>query len=177
LPSLISHAVVGLAAGVAFSPEQSADSFVPLCIISSTLSDIDGLAFALGIPYNSFFGHRGFFHSITFALILSLLIMHICFPYIKPFTGMWFYYETIFFMLSVSHGILDAMTEGGKGVAFFSPFSQKRYLFPWKPMIACPLTIGDFFSEWGKIAVKSELVWIWLPSFALILLSLWLKGG
>ena len=176
MPSLISHAVVGLAAGVAVSAKHSQESLVLLCIISSTFPDIDGIAFALGIPYKSLLGHRGFFHSIPFAFLLSTIIVHIGFPHVKIFSHLWFYWQTIFFCISLSHSILDAMTEGGMGVAFFSPFSNKRYLLPWKPMIACPLRIEDFFSEWGKIVAKSEFLWVWLPSFILIFISLWLKG-
>nr|HRC76832.1 rhodanese-like domain-containing protein [Kouleothrix sp.] len=32
------------------------------------------------------------------------------------------------------HGVLDAMTDGGLGVAFFAPFSATRYFFPFRPI-------------------------------------------
>jgi inner membrane protein len=44
------------------------------------------------------------------------------------------------------------MTDGGRGVAFFSPFNNRRYFFSWTP-------IGNFFAE-----VWSELLWIWLSA-------------
>jgi inner membrane protein len=28
-----------------------------------------------------------------------------------------------------SHGVLDALTNGGHGIAFFSPFLNERYFF------------------------------------------------
>lgn len=176
MPSLISHAVVGLASGIAISGKHPQESVILLCVVSSTFPDVDGLAFTLGIPYGSLFGHRGFFHSISFAFLLNAILLCIGLPYIKPFSHSWFYWYAILSFISLSHGILDGMTEGGVGVAFFAPFSKNRYLLPWKPMIACPLRINDFFSEWGKIAVKSEFLWIWVPSFAVMLISLWLKG-
>ncbi len=176
MPSLISHAIAGIAIGVALSVRHPNEAIICSSVIASVFPDIDGIAFVLGIPYNNFFGHRGFFHSIFFAFILSFLILHIGFHYIELFTKTWLFHYTIFFLLTLSHSILDAMTEGGMGVAFFSPFSQKRYLLPWRPMIACPLRIRDFFSEWGKIVLKSELICIWLPSFMLILISIWLKN-
>ncbi len=175
MPSLVSHAVVGLAVGIAISTKHPDHSFVWLSVIASCFPDIDGLSFALGIPYKSLFGHRGFFHSILFAILLSSTIVYLYFPEARLFSVSWFFYESIFFLITMSHGILDAMTAGGMGVAFFSPFSQKRYLFPWKPLVACPLTLKDFFSEWGKIVAKSEFMWIWLPSFAIIVLSIWFK--
>jgi inner membrane protein len=35
---------------------------------------------------------------------------------------------------TASHGILDAFTNGGLGVAFFAPFDKTRYFFPVTPM-------------------------------------------
>ena len=175
MPSLISHAVIGLTVGVAISTKHTDHSFIWLSVLASSFPDIDGLSFALGIPYKSLFGHRGFFHSIFFAFLLSNAIVCFCFSEARFLSANWFYYESIFFLITLSHSILDAMTAGGMGVAFFSPFSQKRYLFPWKPLIACPLTVEDFFSEWGKIVAKSELMWIWLPCFVIIMFSIWLR--
>ena len=172
MPSLLSHVAIGLAAGVSLSKTYSESSFIWLSIVASSFPDIDAISFVFNIPYKSLFGHRGFFHSICFAFILSILILEIGFPELSPFSKRWLLYGSNFFLICLSHAVLDAMTEGGMGVAFFSPFSQKRYLFPWRPLIACPLTVEDFFSEWGKIVIKSELVWIWLPSF-FITLFIW----
>ena len=36
------------------------------------------------------------------------------------------------FLSTASHGVLDALTDGGLGVAFFSPFDQTRYFFPFR---------------------------------------------
>jgi hypothetical protein len=35
-----------------------------------------------------------------------------------------------FSFVTASHGMLDAMTDGGLGVAFFAPFDNARYFFP-----------------------------------------------
>ncbi len=175
MPSLISHAVIGLAIGAAISTRNHQGSLIWMSVLASSFPDIDGLSFLFGIPYKSLFGHRGFFHSIFFAFLLSNILIYFGLPNVKLFAQRWFYYETIFFLITLSHGILDAMTAGGMGVAFFSPFSNKRYLFPWKPLIACPLTIRDFFSEWGKIVAINEFICIWIPSFIILLFSLWLK--
>ena len=34
-----------------------------------------------------------------------------------------------FFLSTVLHGLLDALTNGGDGIAFFSPFSNERFSF------------------------------------------------
>jgi hypothetical protein len=35
---------------------------------------------------------------------------------------------TYFFLAAASHGLLDAMTDGGLGVAFFAPFDEQPLL-------------------------------------------------
>jgi hypothetical protein len=61
-----------------------------------------------------------------------------------------------------SHTLLDAMTSGGLGVAFFSPFSNERYFFPWRPIRVSPIGV-DFFGEAGVAVLRSELIWVWIP--------------
>jgi hypothetical protein len=39
-----------------------------------------------------------------------------------------------FFVVTASHGALDAMTDGGLGIAFFAPFDNTRYFFPFRPI-------------------------------------------
>jgi inner membrane protein len=59
--------------------------------------------------------------------------------------------------------VLDALTNGGPGVAFLAPFDDTRYFFPWRPIPVSPLA-ANFFSEWGWSVFKTELVLLWLPS-------------
>ena len=58
----------------------------------------------------------------------------------------------------------DAMTNGGLGVAFFSPFDNRRYFLPWRPILVSPIAVTRFFSPRGYAILRSELVWIWLPA-------------
>ncbi len=78
------------------------------------------------------------------------------------------------FLATASHGVLDAMTNGGLGVAFFSPFDNSRYFLPWRPIRVSPLSFGRFFSARGYLILQNELLWIWLPAglFALVVLML-----
>jgi inner membrane protein len=39
---------------------------------------------------------------------------------------------SVYFMATLSHGMLDTTTDGGWGVAFFSPLDQTRYFFPFR---------------------------------------------
>ncbi|HVR41615.1 MAG TPA: metal-dependent hydrolase, partial [Thermoanaerobaculia bacterium] len=70
---------------------------------------------------------------------------------------------TFIFLCAISHPLLDAMTNGGRGIAFFAPFSNHRYFFPWRPIRASPIGAEGFFTDRGIATVMSELMWVWLP--------------
>jgi len=82
---------------------------------------------------------------------------------------------TYFFVATASHGFLDAMTNGGLGVAFFSPFDNTRYFLPWRPIVVSPISVNRFFSERGLAVLQSELLWIWIPAGLLAVCVLVLK--
>jgi inner membrane protein len=176
VPSLISHAAVAVAAGVAFAPRDVPNQFWTLSILCSILPDADVIGFSFGIPYHHFFGHRGFFHSPFFGLLLSIFVVHIFFRDAGVLTARWFFYLIFFFLLAASHGVLDAFTNGGLGIALLSPFDNTRLFFPWTPIEVSPIGIKAFFSKWGVAVIKSELQWIWLPSFMMVILSTLIRG-
>jgi inner membrane protein len=171
MPSMMSHAVASVAAGVTFAPRDVPNHFWFLSLICSIIPDVDSIAFSVGIPYSHLFGHRGFFHSPFFGLLLSLFFVSVFFRGIVLFSRQWFFYLIFFFLLTASHGLLDAQTNGGLGVALLSPFDQTRYFFPWRPIVVSPIGIAAFFSRWGLAVIKSELLWVWLPSFIMVIVS------
>lgn len=67
----------------------------------------------------------------------------------------------------ISHGVLDALTNGGHGVAFLWPFSAERILFDFRPIEASPVSLRRFMSERGWQVLESELIWVWMPALAL----------
>ena len=70
-------------------------------------------------------------------------------------------------MATVSHSILDALTTGGAGVAFFAPFDIDRYFLPWRVIKVSPISASRFFSEWGLKVLASEAKYIGLPCLIL----------
>jgi inner membrane protein len=83
---------------------------------------------------------------------------------------------TIFFFLflsCVSHAVLDAMATGGLGVAFFAPFDNSRYFFPFRPIQVSPISVKTFFEGKGLNVLKSEVIWIGVPCLILVGVS-WL---
>ena len=56
------------------------------------------------------------------------------------------------------------MTNGGLGVAFFSPFENSRYFLPWRPIRVSPIGVSRFFGAHGLAVLESELLWLWVPA-------------
>ena len=113
------------------------------------------IGFSFGVHYGDFWGHRGFTHSFFFAVALAA-VMLLMFPQGTLGIGrasLWLY----FFAATSSHGLLDAMTDGGLG-AFFSPFENSRFFFPFTPICVAPIGITRFFSARGLEVLRSELL-------------------
>jgi inner membrane protein len=130
----------------------------------AALPDLDGVGFWLGVPYESTFGHRGFTHSLVFAAIVAGLGL-LAFrdrAFMSDRGKIW----TYLFLATASHGVLDAMTTGGGGVAFFAPIVNERYFFPWRPILVSPMSIRRFFTARGVAILGSEFVYVWLPAAA-----------
>ena len=171
MASIISHAAAGAALSIAFAPDGAPGRYWPVAIATAVLPDVDSLLYYFRISYYPMLGHRGFFHSLFLGLIVGFLLMLLFFRGQALFSGGWFRYFLIFFLVWTSHGFLDALTNGGRGVAFLSPFSSKRYFLPWTPIQVSPMRIESFFSSRGWSVFKNELVWIWLPGLMLVSFS------
>jgi inner membrane protein len=171
MASIISHAAAGAALSIAFAPDSAPGRYWPVAIAVAVLPDADSLLYFFRVSYYPRLGHRGFFHSPFLGLIISFLLMLLFFRDEALFSGRWFRYFFAFFLAWASHGFLDALTNGGRGVAFLSPFSSKRYFLPWTPIQVSPMRIKSFFTPRGWSVFKNELLWIWLPGLALVFLS------
>ncbi|MCF6361538.1 MAG: metal-dependent hydrolase [Cyclobacteriaceae bacterium] len=175
MASVFGHALTAVALGSSFKKSLLNWKSWTLGIICSILPDADVLGFKLGITYASFWGHRGFTHSLLFALLLGITVM--VFFYQKRTSTIEKILLTSYFALSTAfHGILDALTNGGLGVAFFAPWDNTRYFFPWRPIKVSPIGIESFFSEWGLKVLMSEAIWIGIPCLSAIIISILLKN-
>jgi inner membrane protein len=175
MPSILSHAVAAVAIGACFYRPGTPARIWITGAVCSALPDLDVIGFRFGVHYGDFWGHRGFTHSLFFAALLATtaLVLRAWHGALGMSTlSLW----TFFFLATASHGFLDAMTDGGLGVAFFSPFDNTRYFLPFTPIRVSPIGISRFFTARGFAVIRSELLWIWLPTAVLIAL-LWLSRG
>ena len=161
MASAFTHAIAGLAIGTAFPRPDRPARFWLLGAAGAVIPDLDAIGFWLGVPYDSVFGHRGFTHSLVFAALFASAGL-LAFRRRDPAEqrGIWLY----LFLATASHGVLDAMTSGGGGVAFFAPIVNDRYFLPWRPIPVSPLNPRHFFTTRGVSILASELVWVWIPA-------------
>lgn len=169
MPTIFSHAIFSSALGAAYATEPMPKRFWFLAAMCSVLPDFDVIAFGLGIPYRSVWGHRGFTHSLLFAVLAGCVIAWTAFR--REELAMMNRSRTslaLFFILAIaSHLILDSMTSGGLGVAAFWPVESSRYFAPWRPIRVSPIG-ADFFSARGLLVLASEIIWVWLPAVMLV---------
>ncbi|WP_372370030.1 metal-dependent hydrolase [Candidatus Uabimicrobium sp. HlEnr_7] len=161
--TFFTHSFSAVVMGKIIFREKMSKRFWFAAMICASIPDADVIGLKFGIEYGHLLGHRGFTHSIFFAIFLALLVVCIDFKQIRHYTKQWWKMILFFFAIISSHGILDAMTDGGLGIAFFSPFDETRYFLPWRPILVPPLGIGAFFSEWGLETMVSEIKLVWLP--------------
>ena len=153
MASIFGHGVVGFTITKLIGNKQT-KWLLLAAIFSAILPDFDVITFKLGIAYQHPLGHRGFTHSIFFAILWALVLMLTIGRNNKL---IWF---LVIFLSTISHGIFDAMTSGGEGVGFFIPFNNDRFFFSFREILVSPLGIKKFFSGWGLRVVLSEIKFI-----------------
>lgn len=96
-----------------------------LCIILGNLPDID--FFFVWFMHWDENWHRGFTHSVSFAVLIGIATA-ILISYLKKQKFSW-RWAVLFILLIASHGILDTLTtpKADVGVQLFWPFSRTRF--------------------------------------------------
>lgn len=126
----------------------------------SVLPDADSLLMPW-IPYEAPWGHRGVTHSLAFAAVVGVAAAWA----LKRFGGdrvaLGFGpLAALLTAVTASHGVLDAMTDGGHGIAFFAPFDDTRHFLPATPIPVSPITFDPLNPWlWEVLAVESLLLW------------------
>jgi len=169
MATIFTHPAVAIGMLPWLGEVRKSKSVLIIGMLLTILPDIDVVGLGLGIPYDHLWGHRGLTHSLFFAAFTGALAV----LFITRQTGAAMLRIWVYFSLCLaSHGVLDAFTNGGLGVAFFSPFSNERYFFSVNPIEVSTLNIIRFFQGQGVPVLKSEIVWVWLPSLAVLITGL-----
>jgi inner membrane protein len=164
----LTHAVVALSLGSAWRLSRSDWKFLAWGVVCAEIPDADVLGFWLGLHYGDLWGHRGMTHSLFFAAVLATVLAYATGNRIEG-GGSRVSHGVYFFLATASHGVADAMTDGGLGVAFFAPFDPTRYFASFRPVVVSPLGVEEFFSPIGARVLISEAKWIWLPCLMFVI--------
>jgi inner membrane protein len=170
--SVFSHAFVGVALGACMAPPGQRARLLAVGAACAVVPDLDVAGLSVGFHLDHPLGHRGLSHSLPFAAALAGIVTVGLFQRGTAGLGLlrvWAY----LFLATASHGLLDASTNGGRGVAFLAPFSDARYHFPFTPIEVSPINVRGFFTSRGVDIMRNEFVWIWLPSLALVAAAAW----
>lgn len=181
MATAFSHVVAALSIGSCFYRRGIPRRVWAVGAICSILPDVDVIGFRYGVRYGDFWGHRGFTHSLVFAALLAGFavltvpgrsVTSARAPARMSRTALFAY----LFLATASHGLLDAMTDGGLGIAFFSPFDNSRYFLPWRPVRVSPVSVLRFFNPRAHAILLSEFLWIWIPAGLLAACVLMLRA-
>jgi inner membrane protein len=167
MASAFGHALLGATLGKLLLPSRPYWPWWLLAAACAVLPDADVVGFKFGIAYDSLWGHRGLTHSILAAAALASGLVGLTQlfragrqPAAKR---LW----ALLFLATVSHGLLDAMTTGGLGVAFLSPFEQQRYFFDFRPIQVSPIGVRRFAGAAAWRVLRSEALWVGIPCLLL----------
>ncbi|RSK50349.1 metal-dependent hydrolase [Hymenobacter rigui] len=169
MASIVGHCALGATLGKLLLPERRYWPYWVLAAACAFLPDADVIGFKFHVPYASLWGHRGLSHSLLAAAVVATAVTGYYRirrgPATPPLARLWL----LLFLATASHGVLDAMTTGGEGVAFFSPFDTERYFFGLRPIAVSPIGVKKFVGEWAARVLRSEVQWVLLPCALLLL--------
>src|SRR3989454_272644 len=128
---------------------------LPRAVLADEPEDLPAVDLRIDVPYSDPFGHRGATHSLVFAVlagtVTALLLSH---------GGRRDFWRTavVTCLVAVSHPLLDAMTNGGLGVALLWPLSNARFFAPWRPIPVAPIG-ARMLSARGLHVILVEALW------------------
>jgi len=160
MATIYTHAAVGVGLGYVFARHRLPPLFWLLAGFLPVIPDLDVFSNA---PYGRALGHRGFTHSLVFALAVAGVVAALTF---RRFRVNFWDLLGFFFVITASHGILDAFTNGGYGIPFFWPLADRRF-GPWGPIQVADIGF-EFPDPWTSRSVRSELLYVWLPLVVLV---------
>lgn len=165
MSSLFGHALAGLTLSAAFmegKPPRRTWAFAMACAMAP---DLDWFTGFLDLSHSHSLSHRGMSHSLAAAVLLAAAAMLTGFrPHLRS-PRHW----ACMLSAAFSHGLLDACTFGGTGVAFLLPFSEARFVCVWQPIFVSPIPLSGKLLDWLLFSLGTEIVWIGIP--ALLVLS------
>lgn len=162
------HFAPAIALAVAAGTHRTGWRLTLAGVVCAVLPDVDFALVTLGFQrYDAAFGHRGFTHSIAFALALGAFGA----LWAGPGRGRRWWVAAFLALCTASHPLLDGLFDRGICNAWLWPFDGARLCLAWRPvpMLGVPL--------FGMERFQRELLWIGVPLVLLSNAALLLRAG
>lgn len=152
------HFAPAVALAVALGPRRVGWRLMLAGAVCGVMPDLDFLSVMMGFDrYSGTYGHRGFTHSLGFALLIGLV------GALWP-AGSWRRRAgrgAFLALCTASHPLLDSLFNVHICSAWYWPLDGQRHCFGWRPIPARGLYM--FSQEW----LLMELRWIGVPLLVL----------
>lgn len=159
----LTQIVLGAAVANAAVGKKAGNRAVLWGAIGGTIPDLDVLFKYTHSYVESLALHRGFSHSILFALILAPALGWIIAKLYKYNRGSTRQWVIAMFLALVTHPLLDAFTTWG--TALFWPFTEKRVaissIFVLDPLYTIPFLFCLVVSMFYRKKTKTRAIWNW----------------
>jgi inner membrane protein len=123
----ITQMTLGAAVGEATLGRKVGNKAVLWGAVAGTIPDLDVLAGPFMDTVSRIAFHRGFTHSISFAILFAPLFGYLLYRLYRGREASWWDWTRLLFLAVVTHPILDNFTS--YGTQFFWPFSDYRVAF------------------------------------------------
>jgi len=163
MPMTTTHALVPLAATLAFAKAPVPWRLVIVAAFASAAPDLDWFFRHLfHVAPESIYAHRGATHSLFAALSAGLLAASAHRQLgVRPLAA-----GVAVSAAMATHGLLDMMTNSVQPVAYLWPLSSVRLFADWRPFHGSEVHMAHLFAQtWVRF--RSELWQIIIPMFAL----------
>lgn len=127
--------------------------------LAQNLPDIDTVAALWLPPYQNVIVHRGFTHSVLFALVVALLLAVGASRWQQDKKISWGSFFIFFLLQFLVHDLLDTFNAYGTGL--LEPFSHERFAFHLLYVADPLLTIWPAASVLGLVLLKNQSAYRW----------------
>lgn len=125
----VTHLVIGASVGEVFFERGFGKKAMFWGMLAQSVPDLDFLAALWMTPSEAMLAHRGFSHSILFAVLIVFMLSVLAERWHRPH-NIRFSTWLLFFSVAVGgHLLLDSFNN--YGIGWFEPFSHHRFAFNW----------------------------------------------
>ena len=155
------HFAPAVALAAAFGTRHVGCRLMAAGAVCAVMPDLDFLLVTMQVDrFSGTYGHRGFTHSLGFALIIGLL--GFAWPdRDRPGAARRAFRGSYLALCTASHPLMDSLIDMHICCAWWWPLDGLRHCFDWRPI---PMR-GVSIHGWERLRV--ELQWIGLPLFML----------